>query len=173
MMQDPFVIFENEQEEFLKLCAALEEIADALPGNVDFCKAEAALVLLKDGFTSHITSQEDLLFPFLRQRAPENDNIEDCLAQLEYEHAIDQGLSVEVSEALGDLVGQRRAENPERLGYLLRCFFEGYRRHCAWEKIIVFPVCRKMLTAEDRASLASRVADLAQFAFGPRLCTTS
>lgn len=172
-MQDPVVIFENEQEEFLKLCMALEEIADALPDNVDFWKVEAALTLLRDGFRSHITSQEDILFPLLRKRIQEDNNIEDCLAQLEYEHAVDQGLSVEVSEALGDLIGQRRAENPERLGYLLRCFFEGYRRHCAWEKLIVFPICRKMLTAEDRANLAARLANLAHFVFGARLCPVS
>ena len=157
-MLDPIAIFEDEQEEYLKLCTALEEIADSLLGNIDFIIAEEAVSLLREGFANHIFCQQELLFPLIRKRAEPLDNIDVLLSQLEYEHAVDQGLAVEVSEALADLVEQRRVENPEMLGYLLRCFFEGYRRHSSWEKNVIYPICRKRLTKEDSSDLAQCLA---------------
>ena len=56
---DPIAILERDQDEYLKLCHALEEVADALPGNVDFIKAEAAVLLLRDGFANHVSAQEE------------------------------------------------------------------------------------------------------------------
>lgn len=170
--QDPIAILENEQEEYLKLCMALEEIADTLPGNVDFAKAEAAAILLRDGFACHISSQQDFLFPLLRQRtkdAEEAKAVEVLLTQLEYEHAIDQGLAVEVTEALNELIENRSTVNPEMVGYLLRCFFEGYRRHSAWEKHVLFDICRNCLTAQDRIDLTLRLTSSARFTFAPRI----
>jgi hemerythrin-like domain-containing protein len=167
--QDPIAILQNEQEEYLKLCTALEEIADALPGNVDFAKAEAAAKLLRDGFASHISSQQDFLFPLLRQRAKDNEAIEVFLAQLEYEHAADQGLAVEVAEALSELVEHRITVNPEMVGYLLRCFFEGYRRHSAWEKHVLFDICCNCLTSQDRVDLTLRLSSVARYTFAPHL----
>lgn len=162
---DPIAILEREQEEYLKLCAALEEIADALPGNVDFAVAETAVTLLRDGFACHISSQQDFLFPMLRQRVTSKPDLEVVLAQLEYEHAVDQGLAVEVSEALGELVEHRNTANPEMIGYLLRCFFEGYRRHSAWERLVLFNICRECLTAQDQTDLALRLNSLPRPAF--------
>ena len=168
-MRDPIAVLENDQEEYLKLCIALEEIADALPGNVDFAKAEAAVLLLRDGFANHVSAQEELLFPILRRRAIASDHIDALLGQIEYEHAVDQGLAVEVAETLADLIEQRRAAKPEMLGYLLRCFFEGYRRHAAWEKHVIYVICRNRLTADDCVDLTLRLASAARFTFGPNL----
>jgi hypothetical protein len=55
------------------------------------------------------------------------------------------------------------------LGYLLRCFFEGYRRHAAWEKLVIYAICRNRLTADDRVDLTLRLASVARFTFGPNL----
>lgn len=166
--QNPIAILESEQEEYLKLCTALEEIADALPGNVDFAKAEAAATLLRDGFSRHISSQQDFLFPLLRQRSTNTEAVEVLLTQLEYEHAVDQGLAVEVAEVLIELVKHRNIANPEMVGYLLRCFFEGYRRHSAWERHILFNICRECLTAQDRIDLTLRLNTVARHAFALR-----
>lgn len=164
-MPDPIAIMANEQEEYLALCVTLEEIADSLPGNVDFTKAAAAALLLGAGFASHVYCQQDLLFPLLHERALPSDNIDVLLSQLKAEHAADMGLVVEVSEALHDLIGQRRADNPDMLGYLLRCFFESYRRHAAWEKHTLYNICRERLTAEDKINLTLRLASVARFSF--------
>lgn len=167
--QDPIALLEKDQDEFLRLCVALEEIADALPGNVDFAKAEAAMLLLRDGFASHVSVQEELLFPLIRRRSAASDNIGAVLGQFEYEHAVDLGLAVEVAEALSALIDRRGAANPEMLGYLLRCFFEGYRRHAAWERHVLYPICRHRLTAEDGVELSLRLASTPRYTFGPRL----
>ena len=162
---DPIAILERDQDEYLKLCHALEEVADALPGNVDFIKAEAAVLLLRDGFANHVSAQEEVLFPALRRRAAPGDRIDVLLGQAEYEHAVDQGLAVEVSEALASLIEQRHTANPEMVGYLLRCFFEGYRRHAAWERNVINVICRQRLTEDDCAELALRLAGGSRFTF--------
>ncbi len=162
---DPIAILERDQDEYLKLCHALEEVADALPGNVDFIKAEAAVLLLRDGFANHVSAQEEVLFPALRRRAAPGDRIDVLLGQAEYEHAVDQGLAVEVSEALASLIDQRHTANPEMVGYLLRCFFEGYRRHAAWERNVIYVICRQRLTEDDCAELALRLAGGSRFTF--------
>jgi hemerythrin-like domain-containing protein len=41
------------------------------------------------------------------------------------------------------------------VGYMLRGFFEGYRRHIHWEETLVIPFARQVLTEEDRAVLAA------------------
>lgn len=166
--QDPIAILEKEQEEYLKLCVALEEIADALPGNVDYATAEVAATMLRDGFACHIAAHQEFLFPLLRSRAKDIASVEVFLTQLEYEHAVDQGLAVEVSEALGELVEHRNSANPDMVGYLLRCFFEGYRRHCAWERHVLFNICRESLTAQDQIDLTLRLNSVARHTFAPR-----
>jgi hemerythrin-like domain-containing protein len=164
-MFDPFAIFENEQEEFLKLCTALEEVADTLPGNIDHFQVYAVIPFLRNGFAELVALQEKVLFAVLRRRAAHATDVEAVLTQLEREHASDQGLAIEVAEALGGLHRGRRPENPEMLGYLLRCFFEGQRRHAAWEKLALYPLCRRWLAAGDVVELAQRLACTPRFVF--------
>jgi hemerythrin-like domain-containing protein len=168
-MFDPIAIFENEQEEFLELCTALEQVADALPGNIDHFQVYAAIPFLRNGFAELVALQEKVLFAALRRRAILTDNVDGILAQMEREHASDQGLAIEVAEALGELRHGRRPDNPEMLGYLLRCFFEGQRRHAAWERLVLYPLCRERLTSEDVIELTQRLACTPRFVFKPCL----
>ena len=39
--------------------------------------------------------------------------------------------------------------NPNMVGYMLRSFFESYRRHIHWENAVVLPLARSRLTEED------------------------
>jgi cytochrome c553 len=44
------------------------------------------------------------------------------------------------------------------LGYMLRGFFERYRRHVHWENTLVMPLVRRRLTEDDLANLAAIMA---------------
>ncbi|MEJ2118025.1 MAG: hemerythrin domain-containing protein [Alphaproteobacteria bacterium] len=164
-MTDPIAIIENEQMEFLKLCTALETIADALPRNIDLYQVNVATLFLRNSFADLLSVQEALLFPPLRQRTIAGDDCEAILSQIEREHEADRELAIEVADALLEINNRGYVANPEMLGYLLRCFFEGQRRHAAWERLTVYPLCRLRLTTADLAGITQKFAGKSRFVF--------
>ena len=165
MVCDLINILGRERVRHINLCKDLEEIADNLPNNVDTVKVEAIVQSLRLGIEDHIAMQQELLFLAVRQRAKLDDNIDALLGQLEYEHTMDRDLACELGDVLTDWVEERRNINPDMLGYLLRCFFEGWRRHTAWEQTILAPLCRQRLSAEDSRQLAPRLLVFAKGKF--------
>jgi hemerythrin-like domain-containing protein len=43
------------------------------------------------------------------------------------------------------------------LGYMLRGFFERYRRHVHWENTLIMPIARRRLGPEDLEALSARM----------------
>jgi hemerythrin-like domain-containing protein len=150
---DPIAALEEEHGLHLELCAVLEHIADGLPDNADRKLAVVAIAILQHGWPKHIRCEEDVLFPLLRARAGPARCIDPVLAQLEHEHATDEGLANEIVEEFEILTKHGRVSNPDMLGYMLRAFFEAQRRHVRWENSVVLPLAREVLTEEDRLSL--------------------
>ena len=142
-----------------KLCDLLEHIADGLPENVDPAVCAAARQMLVMELPLHHRDQEEGLFPLLAKRAVPGDNVEQQLRQLSLEHATDEGVASELLELLPVLAGGRQYFGPNATGYLLRNFFECYRRHLAWEQIVIIPLARRRLSAPDLEALAGRIAD--------------
>ena len=50
--------------------------------------------------------------------------------------------------------------NPEMVGYMLRSFFESYRRHMALEERLLFPLARARLTPEDLRELLASIVEV-------------
>jgi hypothetical protein len=48
--------------------------------------------------------------------------------------------------------------NPDMVGYMLRGFFERYRRHVHWENTLVMPLARLRLTPEDLDALQAQMS---------------
>ena len=44
------------------------------------------------------------------------------------------------------------------VGYMLRSFFESYRRHIHWENAVVLPLARARLTREDIEELGAAMS---------------
>ena len=65
----------------------------------------------------------------------------------------------EIAEALQTLAQGGRPANPEMLGYMLRGFFERYRRHVHWENQLVMPLARQRLNRDDLEQLAARLGE--------------
>lgn len=141
-----------------QLCDALERIADGLPDDVDRKLCAWVASNLQYDLPLHHRDEEAGLFPLLRSRALPEDRLEDILARLEREHEADTGFAGEIAESLDCLGRGQPVPNAEMVGYMLRGFFECYRRHIHWETVLVMPLARKRLTSDDLAALGNAMA---------------
>lgn len=122
------------------LCTNLEALADDLPDNVD---TQNCLVISKRIFAVvHQAHQfeEKELFPMLRQAYSDSAKLPLTLERLRYEHWEDEAFAGELSECLSDFVSDRSTCNVESLAWMLRGFFEGLRRHIAFEREHILPL---------------------------------
>lgn len=159
-------LLERDQARLLRLCAALERIADGLPATGHLIKTGRVLAFLDKAFSRHVFLHEKCLFPLIRSLEENNKPLELMLRELEFEHSADRGLIVEILSAF--MGRDSRNAGLEALGYLLRSFFENYRRHSAWERAVLYPLARGHLAASMpkkqheallRASIGSSAGD--------------
>ncbi|MEZ5871211.1 MAG: hemerythrin domain-containing protein [Nitratireductor sp.] len=124
----------------LRFCEELEEIADSLPDNLDpkLCLSAARMIstMLKEAHEF----EEGSLFALLRQRHPGDGDLADSLERLRYEHWEDESYAEEISLVLMDWAMCTSRRSAEATGYMLRGFFEGVRRHIAFEREHIMPI---------------------------------
>ena len=159
---DPFAMMLADHETQWRLCEWLERIADGLPDNVPPALCRKAADALQGAMRRHHREEEEALFPLLLARAEEADMADEIVARLREEHASDEGFAEELVDILGALEAGEGVENPDMLGYMLRGFFENYRRHITWENTVVIPLARRRLTPEDAAVLLHRMRKIRQ-----------
>lgn len=153
LLRSPLDIIEHAHAVHMQLCDSLEKIADGLPGDIDRRLCARVAANLQYDLPLHHRDEEAGLFPLLRTRAKPGDRIEAILERLEREHEADTGFAGELAESLDSLGRGLPVANPEMVGYMLRGFFECYRRHVHWETVLVMPVARLRLTGSDLATL--------------------
>lgn len=141
----------------VQMCDAMERIADGLPDEVDRRLCAQVASCLQYDLPLHHHDEEEGLFPLLRARAKPEDGLAQILERLAAEHSSDNDFASEIAEALETLGQGGRPANPEMLGYMLRGFFERYRRHVHWENQLVMPLARLRLTRDDLDQLAARL----------------
>lgn len=123
---------DHHLQQQLVLCRALESIADDLPGSVN---KQACLHVANSIFPvikSAHDFEEKALFPVLFADL-KSDAFKQTLERLHEEHWEDESFAEELTEALKEFVAGRD-RNTDKLSYMLRGFFEGLRRHIAFEK---------------------------------------
>jgi hemerythrin-like domain-containing protein len=119
--------------EQLALCRELEEIADSLPARINRQKciyAAKALGPLIKGIHHY---EETVLFPMLQAKPDATESLGPTIERLKFEHCEDECFAEELTDALLKL-GSGEGVNMEAVGYMLRGFFEGMRRHIAFER---------------------------------------
>jgi hemerythrin-like domain-containing protein len=126
-------------DEKLRLCDALERIADALPG-VDrltcLSTANAIVPLLR----SIHQYEETIIFPVYEEAMVGGNANLASTRRLRAEHIEDECFAGEVTEILLAIGHGKTAENPEAIGFMLRGLFENLRRHIAFEREHVLPM---------------------------------
>ncbi|MGD9476462.1 UNVERIFIED_ORG: hemerythrin domain-containing protein [Roseateles sp. XES5] len=118
----------------LTLCAALEEIADSLPANINRQKciyAAKSLIPLINGIHRY---EEEALFPMLEIKGSGDEELAEAIARLKFEHVEDECFAEELTDTLTRLGIGDGTVNAEAAGYMLRGFFESIRRHIAFEQ---------------------------------------
>lgn len=125
------------------LCDALENIANNLPRSAD---KQACLSLSRTIFPIVVEAhefEEKKLFPYLLKFNQQNKALIKSLGRLKFEHYEDETFAQEISEALHEFVTGENTIFAEKLAYMLRGFFEGVRRHLAFEKEHLLPLLQK------------------------------
>ncbi len=123
-----------------RICEQLEMLADSLPDNVD---NQECLILARAIYPEMKRChefEENTLFPEAREADPDNLTLASTLERLRYEHWEDESFAEELTEALTGFVTEPNYRNPEKLAYMLRGFFEGLRRHIAFEREHLIPI---------------------------------
>ena len=146
-------IIAHEHDLQSQLCNMLETVADTLPDHVDPQLCRRIIDTLTFEIPLHHRDEELGLFPLLERRSVPSDNIHDVLGRLALEHATDESFAAELMESLEMLCRGEKLPNPNMTGYMLRGFFESYRRHIHWENAVVLPLARKRLSVADLEEL--------------------
>ncbi len=157
---DPLDFILAEHDAHQTMCDLLEEIADSLPDEVNQAKARQASEILKHVLPLHHRIEEEALFPTLMKYADSEDNADEIVARLNDEHVVDEGFAEELIEFLEQLGRGKVLEDANMFGYMLRGFFENYRRHIHWENSVVIPLARRRLSADGLEELTSLMAEL-------------
>ena len=157
---DPLDLMLVEHGLHQDLCDLLEEIADSLPNRVDAKKARQAANALKNDLPLHHRIEEEALFPLLVKYADDEDNVDEIVARLNDEHVVDESFAEELVEILETLAQGKSLEDANMFGYMLRGFFENYRRHIMWENSVVLPLARRRFPADGLRKLSSLIAEL-------------
>lgn len=130
-------------EEQLALCQRLEEVADDLPALTDsqMCLhlSKKILPMIREAHDY----EEKTLFPLLMASDELDAGLKSTLERLRYEHWEDESFADEISDGLFRFVTDRAHSNAETLAYMLRGFFEGLRRHIAFEREHILPLIAK------------------------------
>lgn len=129
----------------LQLCEELEEIADALP-NVS--NTQKVLIICRDILPivkkAH-QFEEKTLFPALTPSQRKDNTLSRNLERLRYEHWEDESFAEEICDELKLLVNNPNKAVVDKLSYMLRGFFEGMRRHIAFEVEYLLPELNKSM----------------------------
>ncbi|MHB2264543.1 hemerythrin domain-containing protein [Aliihoeflea sp. PC F10.4] len=147
-MSDDLELLAASHRRQIALCAELEEIADSLPSRADpqrclhLARAVRAIIM-----EAH-ELEERALFPRLSTLAFERVAIAASIDRLRWEHCQDECYGEEVCDALYDLARGDPKVGGDTLGYMLRGFFEGMRRHIAFEREVLFPLLSTATSSE-------------------------
>ena len=91
-------MLERDQRRLLRLCGTLESVADGLPESLGHARTVRVFSFLNRAYERHIFLHEKCLFPLMRSIAGKA-SMEPVLSQLEFEHASDHGLVLEITSA--------------------------------------------------------------------------
>lgn len=129
----------SHHERLFAMCGRLESIADSLPNEVN---RQECLVVARDVYPvvkeAHDFEEQEL-FPHL-QTSVATDPLNDSLERLRFEHWEDEAFAEEISEVLGRIGRGGSLAEAEKLSWMLRGFFEGARRHIAFEVEHLLPI---------------------------------
>lgn len=131
--------FEHHLQRQKQLCLDLEAVADVLPKDNKINPNQKAIDDIEEVLGEAHSFEENVLFPFLRYQNKDQPDLAATLERLRYENWEDESYAAELSDAIEGLRNGKGAFTSESLGYMLRGFFGGLRRHIAFEREHLMP----------------------------------
>ncbi len=134
-----------------RLCALLEQIADALPtmpSDDHVWRVEQQL----SAYSLRHFPLETELFRRLSDGVS-SPGVDRILKEIRYNHAIDALHADDLAIELRRLSGAPLAIHPGELAYMLRCFFDGCRRAIAFEELALLTLGGARLTPAARSAI--------------------
>ncbi|MEM1039957.1 MAG: hemerythrin domain-containing protein [Pseudomonadota bacterium] len=131
------------------LCDLLEAIADDIPEDPKAVDRQRCLAAARQIFPTVKKAhdfEEQRLFPLLEQLNGPSESLTKSLERLRFEHWEDESFAEEVTESLIEFGRGNGSVDGEKLGYMLRGFFEGLRRHMAFETEHLVPMLKRQAT---------------------------
>ncbi len=159
---DPLEILRACHERILRNCALIGRIASHVAGKgLDAEARQAAASVLRYFRTAgrdHHRDEEDDLFPALLHAAPSHDHasVEALLARLRADHRVLDELWERVRVPLQAAAEGRALPFDESLVATLA---DAYDRHIAEEETVLFPLARRLLSAQTLAALGESMAE--------------
>lgn len=126
-----------------RFCGRLETVADHLPDGIDprdcLLLAQNIVPLVRRAHQF----EEQTVFPLLLSHIDLTPDVRASLDRLKLEHLGDEEFASDLCLALREFVTNRERSNVETLSWMLRGFFEGLRRHVAFERAHLLPLLEK------------------------------
>lgn len=130
------------------ICDHLELIADQMGGPIDRRLCLSTLDRLAHELPLY-QADEESLFDILGIQSQPEDLISGCIDQAIRDHRHYQDYALEITEAIDGYLANPKTANPDALGYMLRCVFDGLRQHMAWEDVTLLgPLLRPLKDKE-------------------------
>ena len=131
------------------LCDDLEAVADSLPISMNVQASLALAQNLLPTIKAAHEFEENSVYSILDELKPIDRSMREDLERLKFEHWVDEDLAEEILHKLHNYVAEKTPTKAEALSWMLRGFFEGMRRHIAFDLAIVLPA---LLKTENRAN---------------------
>ena len=154
LLGNPLVFIHEDHLREREICTVLDRIAGApVPDRND---VDGALAFLRNELPLHLEDEEQDLFPLLKRRCGQEDEIDKVIARLESDHQHADIDTPEVVHILGTLApGAPALSDAGRSA--LRDYAAHARRHLILENAIILPFARVRLTADDLQTLRLRM----------------
>ncbi|MEO0386270.1 MAG: hemerythrin domain-containing protein [Pseudomonadota bacterium] len=134
-----------------ELCKALEHLADVLPARLHQAQVHRLIQTLPSVLAHLHRYEEGVVHPYLIRAAPSSARgLDRTLTRLCQEHVEDRAFAEELAETLTQYMRLPNRADANRIGYMLRGFFEGLRRHIAFEREHVLPLLSGRATTGGR-----------------------
>jgi len=148
--------FSTHHRRLLAMCNELEAVADSLPNNVDRQKCLRLARALGPLLMEAQKLEEGEIFPALLTLDPSQVGLGGTLNQLRFDHQLDLCYAEEVQDMLRSYGEGRRNVSPDAAGFMLRGFFEGLRRHIAFEEHMLVPLIQLVDSSPARPAPFNR-----------------
>jgi hypothetical protein len=146
---NPIDLFEGSVSERDFVCDQLEAIADDLPTRIDIRRILSAMQFLRLKLPAYHRDERHCLFPLLKRRASQSFGMNRIAAQMQAYQIDDEDYALEVADLLDRVADTQTIDNPDAAGYMLRGFFQSYRRYLDWQRLTVLPLAASVLSQAD------------------------